>query len=1034
MGKLALLLLLGCALPALAAKRITVEQLEQMLTAAQGKSDAKVAGQLSELQLTERASSARLSRWETSFPGRRSREALIVLADSSAFLDLPAADIPAMPAPDAAEQQRILALAVSYTGNVLHQLPNFLATRETTYFEDAPSEVTNSVEFSGGMATTDYRPLHVEGRSSINVAYRDGQEVPAAASDQSKKTGPQTDRLTSTGEFGPILAIVMGDAVHGGFTWSHWEQGSAGPQAVLHYAVPQGKSRYKVFSACDGRAAWQLPAYHGEIAVDPATGDILRLTMVVEMSPTCQVVKVDNVVEYGPVEIGGHTHICPLKSISLSAVAVGLTKVAGQSSTAPLMTQLNDVSFSQYHLFGAETRILTEANAGKPAQTAEAVQPSPSDSAAVENTRTNGGEPATAATNPEPNPAAIPATNATASPAINPPIIPEKDSLQTGSEVALGCVPGSGASADQHCPAGETHAVEAVPSGEPTPASSDSSSLVLHANANLVLVDVVVTERVGAVHGLNRDRFRILEDGRAQTIASFDEHRPGNAPAAIAADNQAPLPAHTYSNAPIYPQDGSVNVLLLDGLNTPMEDQAEMRRQVVEYLSKARTGAPFAIFTLASRLQLVRGFSTDAAALISAVNDGKHGTQQSVLLDAQNQQSLDPRANELATSAKEIALIKQNLADNAARQTDVRVKTTLAALRELAAYLGGIPGRKNLIWLSGSFPITLEPNDQLIDPLKSIRDYSDEVRRTNELLAAARVAVYPVDARGVMTQTSANASYKAPPNVAYGRVNLPAPAQDDETFQKETQSEHAAMERIADGTGGKAFIHTNDLKSAVESALEDGSSYYTIGYMPPAEAADGKFHRIQVQVEGKGFSAAYRGGYFAKHASKDSADDSGVRSIMASAATYGAPPATQVLFKARVLDAADPLLKGVNLPTGPAGEMAASLKQPVRLCVAELTVDPHTVTFDESPDGKLELRMDVALVAYDADGARVNYLDRSISMSFSPAQLTGIMADGIRVRIALDVPAGNGSLRIAVEDLATARAGSLEVPTSSVDR
>jgi hypothetical protein len=242
------------------------------------------------------------------------------------------------------------------------------------------------------------------------------------------------------------------------------------------------------------------------------------------------------------------------------------------------------------------------------------------------------------------------------------------------------------------------------------------------------------------------------------------------------------------------------------------------------------------------------------------------------------------------------------------------------------------------------------------------------------------------------------------------------------------------MERIAEGTGGKAFIRTNDLKSAVESALEDGSSYYTIGYVPSADAADGKFHRIQVQVEGKGMSAAYRGGYFAKHAGNGSTDDAGVKSIMAAAATYGAPPATQVLFKARVLDAADPLLKGVNLPSGPAGEMAASLKQPVRSYVAELTVDPHSVTFDELPDGKRLLRMDVALVAYDADGARVNYLDRSISMSLSAAQLAAMMEGGIRLRLAIAAPPGQQTLRIAVQDLATGRTGALEVATSSVDK
>ena len=114
--------------------------------------------------------------------------------------------------------------------------------------------------------------------------------------------------------------------------------------------------------------------------------------------------------------------------------------------------------------------------------------------------------------------------------------------------------------------------------------------------------------------------------------------------------------------------------------------------------------------------------------------------------------------------------------------------------------------------------------------------------------------------------------------------------------------------------------------------------------------------------------------------------------------------------------------------------MAASLKQPIRRCVAELTIDPRSVTFDELPDGKRQLRMDVVLVAYDAEGARLNYLDRTIALSFSPAQFAGVMASGIRVRMALDVPMGIGSLRIAVVDQATARAGSLEVATSSVER
>jgi hypothetical protein len=250
----------------------------------------------------------------------------------------------------------------------------------------------------------------------------------------------------------------------------------------------------------------------------------------------------------------------------------------------------------------------------------------------------------------------------------------------------------------------------------------------------------------------------------------------------------------------------------------------------------------------------------------------------------------------------------------------------------------------------------------------------------------------------------------------------------------QTEAENATMESIADGTGGKAFIHDNDLKGAVDSALQNGSSFYTVGYVPPAKTPDEKFHQIQVHVEGKGLTVSYRSGYYEKRAGRLTPNDPAMKSVMASAVTYGAPPATQVLFKAHLLNANDPSLRDVSLPAGPAGENAASLKQPLRRYVAELVIDPNTVSFDELPDGKRQLRLEVALLAFDEDGKRVNYLDRSIELALSPSQLTVVMGDGIRARIAIDVPPGAGALRIAVQDLANARAGSLEIPIAADDK
>jgi hypothetical protein len=361
--------LMGMALPAFAAKRVTVKQLDELLIAAHGKPDGRVADQLSGLVLTERASSARLSLWEEDFPDRRVRDALIALADVSAFLDLPAEEIGDRPVPNPDEQRRIVSAAAEYVSKVIPRLPNFLATRETAYFEDSPSQQIYYPYVSSGIfGVSDYRPLHIVGRSSAAVTYRDGREVVDEEAQKGHKPGTQSDRLTTTGEFGPILAIVVGDAIHGTVAWSHWERSAAGAQAVFHYAVPQERSRYKVLSSCLAGIGQQFPAYHGEIAVDAVVGSVLRLTIVADMNPTCRVAKANIVVEYGAVAIGGQTYICPARSISLSEMPASEAPKYVQGLPPPLRTRLNDVLFVNYHLFRAESRILT-GDSVKPPET-----------------------------------------------------------------------------------------------------------------------------------------------------------------------------------------------------------------------------------------------------------------------------------------------------------------------------------------------------------------------------------------------------------------------------------------------------------------------------------------------------------------------------------------------------------------------------------------------------------------------------------------------------------------------------------------
>jgi VWFA-related protein len=572
-----------------------------------------------------------------------------------------------------------------------------------------------------------------------------------------------------------------------------------------------------------------------------------------------------------------------------------------------------------------------------------------------------------------------------------------------------------------------------------------ASSTVLHTNADLVLVDVVVTDHGNAIHGLNKNVFRVLEDGHEQTITSFDEHMP--APTAAGAPaSPFPLPPHTFTNIPFYPEKQTVNVLLLDGLNTLLPDQMRVRQQMLQFTGNIQPGTPLAIFTLSSRLRMVKGFTNDPAELIKALSSRKATPQSSVLLDPDASADLDATVGDMANmgaNSDAVAMMQQFVADINAYQTDQRVRMTLDALDQLARYLGAIPGRKNVIWFSGSFPIALDPDPSLQSSFEAMRTYSDDVHETSQLLAAARVAVYPVDARGLMTLPSADASKSsASTNIVNGTsfsggrasarqsvaANRPSFGRDDTKFMQQLAAEQASMKQIAEETGGQEYINTNGLKEAVAKAVENGASYYTLGYVPAAKADDGNFHKIQVRTESGAYKLAYRRGYYADPPDKPSAHTPEKVSLTTVALLPGAPPATQIWFSARVLPATDPLFKDLKLPDTPASDAPSTPKGPLHRYIVDLKVDPHWLSYESTPDGARKASVEFVLVAYDSESRRVNYVDRGFQLNIKPDQYYRVMSSSIPARLAIDLPPGQIALRIAVHDLSAGHAGSLEVP------
>jgi VWFA-related protein len=344
--------------PIPAPTRVSVAQLEQLLEASHGESDADLAKQLAGLALTERLSESRLSSLDAMARGKHTRQELRILADSSAFLKLPADEIPSDPPPDLSTQQHMLSLVSTYLSTTLHKLPDLFARQKTVRYLETPM-------YHEGDVLVSYRHLHISDSWATTVRYRNGNEI---VDTEPPRREPHEGELITKGVFGPALAGVLEMIDHRvGLTWSRWEQGGRGRLAVFHYVIPMEKSVRPVWLCClpdaDGKQAYQRYAgYEGEIAMDPEDGAILRLTVHTDQQSTTPLARSDILIEYGPVDIGGKTYICPVKSISIDrARSVNVLAEWNESFMAygPYSTMLNDIVFDRYHVFRSESRVLT---------------------------------------------------------------------------------------------------------------------------------------------------------------------------------------------------------------------------------------------------------------------------------------------------------------------------------------------------------------------------------------------------------------------------------------------------------------------------------------------------------------------------------------------------------------------------------------------------------------------------------------------------------------------------------------------------
>jgi len=873
-------LLAAATIPATAAKRETVAQLEQTLTAAYAshKQDAEIARQISGMELSERLTRDTLRRFSSPMaPNSQAVLALEVLADQSEFLDPPSDELPPVAAPDASAQQRMLESAQRYGAQVLPGLPNFLATRTINRYDDSPQELKKgSWPVRAG--------LHRVDTSSGEISVRDGRENQPPT--QGSAVWQQQIGLISGGEFGTTLGMILADTARGQISWSHWERTAAGLVAVFQYSVPKSASHFEIISSLQRQAAIEgiatstggsrgisgigarpnnnpsrtsmttsRPGYHGSLWLDPVTGAVLRISMEADSKDISPYRRAAILVEYGPVQIGGSQFICPLRSLALSDAVTDASDVMKDTPTR----WLNVTLFTGYHRFASTTRIVSgtsETQSGEPEGASEVSRITPPESnqtaSATAKPLAQAGVSSaisTAASTPAPVDSTPPVSTATESNSTPPaqPISSPNASTAEGSTRA------------------ETIAPVPVANHTDEP---QTDAQTIQVNVNRVLVPVVVRDKSGrTVSGLRKEDFKLFDNDKARSIIGFTlEQRGAESNAAGNASSQTPTPPSVNAA----PQTGEQRyiVFLFDDLHLGAEDLVRVRNAGAKVLDGALNSSDIAaVLSLSGNTNsgLTRDHATLREAILSIKSQATFRPDpracpnisyyQAVQID--NEHSHDGPAfkdalNQVLACNPSVDPSQRHVSENEVVTTTNRVlnlgrldaQVTYSNIAEFVRTIGTLPGQRMIVFVSSGFSAVEQ---------ESIGFES----RVMDLAAQFNVTISVLDARGLYVgDISADASQSGP-------MTTGASVQQQSDYQRSSMlNADSTMAALADGTGGTFFHNSNDLGAGFKRLTEPPEVVYVLELSPDGVKQDGSYHRLKIKVDRPGVDIQARRGYF----------------------------------------------------------------------------------------------------------------------------------------------------------------------------
>jgi VWFA-related protein len=537
----------------------------------------------------------------------------------------------------------------------------------------------------------------------------------------------------------------------------------------------------------------------------------------------------------------------------------------------------------------------------------------------------------------------------------------------------------------------------------------DKKPLKFSARAHYILVPVIVTEKDGKhVTGLTKDAFQIFENGKEQSVASVDETQTSAVPV-----QSVPASLNEFSNA-ITLEGGArrINVIALDLINTPFLDQVGARRAAIRYLANSINQD--AIFELVSidgnGMHVLHDFTSDTKVLVTALKkvasqlDAMTGTETNTIHQVTGASGLEQKSGVFVSYQSR----GQSLVDLDSTALEAFVKgaapiadfaqvgavgSTLGAFQQIAHQLSGIPGRKSLFWITGSFPFDIDETSGSI----SVGTPLDSYQRTMQLLNDANVSLYPVDARGVVVVGEMDATMKVSREMMHSIPQYMAG--ESRSHQKTVDT----MRIFADTTGGKAYYNNNDLAGALSDASNDGSSYYILSYALDTKNNRPGWRKLKVKVKDHDYRIRSREGFFVTQTTMDPMSSEGmdIREALTSPLDYTGMPLSVKLEA--------PVASGAKKKVG-----------------FSLLVPANAATVDASDNDRLNL--EIWYVVRNLKGEDVSHNSKLYNLNLNAAYVAQLQSSGIGYNDTLELPPGQYGLRVVVRDNITGRVGSVWAP------